>query len=67
MQGGAKVHKSMLFEHTLMRNHGVVHDAVVFGRYCVDKDGKPFDSKGTGLDWVGDARDKALKSLKSVC
>ena len=67
LQGGAKVHKSMLFEHTLMRNHGVVHDAVVFGRYCVDKDGKPFDSKGTGLDWVGDARDKALKSLKSVC
>ncbi len=66
LQGGAKVHKSMLFEHTLMRNHGVVHDAVVFGRYCVDKDGKPFDSKGTGLDWVGDARDKALKSLKSV-
>ena len=67
LQGGAKVHKSMLFEHTLMRNHGAVHDAVVFGRYCVDKDGKPFDSKGTGLDWVGDARDKALKSLKNVC
>ena len=67
LQGGAKVHKSMLFEHTLMRNHGAVHDAVVFGRYCVDKDGNPFDSKGTGLDWVGDARDKALKSLKSVC
>jgi mannose-1-phosphate guanylyltransferase len=67
LQGGAKVHKSMLFEHTLMRKHGAVHDAVVFGRYCVDKDGNPFDSKGTGLDWVGDARDKALKSLKSVC
>ena len=67
LQGGAKVHKSMLFEHTLMRNHGAVHDAVVFGRYCVDKDGNPFDSKGTGLDWVGDARDKALKLPKKVC
>lgn len=64
LQGGAKVHKSMLFEHTLMREHGAVHDAVVFGRYCVDKDGKPFDSKGTGLDWVGDARDINIKSLK---
>ena len=64
LQGGAKIHKSMLFEHTLMRNHGVLNEAVVFGRYCVDKDGQPFDSKGSGLDWVGDARDKALKSLK---
>ncbi len=64
LQGGAKVHKSMLFEHTLMRKHGAVHDAVVFGRYCVDKDGKPFDSKGTGLDWVGDARDIDIKSSK---
>jgi mannose-1-phosphate guanylyltransferase len=64
LQGGAKIHKSMLFEHTLMGPHGVLHEAVVFGRYCVDKDGNPFDSKGSGLDWVGDARDKALKSQK---
>ncbi len=64
LQGGAKVHKSMLFEHTLMRQHGAVFEAVVFGRYCVDKEGHPVESKGSELDWVGDARDKALKTRK---
>ena len=58
LQGGAKIHKSMLFQHTLMRRHAVVHEAVVFGRYCVDKEGQPVKSDGMDLDWVGDARDK---------
>ena len=60
LQGGARVHRSILFAHTLMRKHGVVSEAVVFGRYCVDKDGKPVDSSGSGLDWVGDARDREV-------
>ena len=58
LRGGAKVHKSLLFEHTLMRNHAAIFDAVVFGRYCVDKEGNPVDTQGSGLGWVGDARDK---------
>ena len=58
LQGGAKVHRSILFEHTLLRKHSAVFDAVVFGRYCVDKDGAPMDSSGSGLGWVGDARDR---------
>jgi mannose-1-phosphate guanylyltransferase len=62
LQAGAKIHKSMLFEHTLMRSHGSVFEAVVFGRHCVDKEGHPVESKGSGLDWVGDARDIALKN-----
>ena len=66
LEGGAKVFKSMLFEHTLMRKHGDVNEAVVFGRYCVDKNGIPVKSKGSGLDWVGDARDKALNGMKSA-
>ncbi len=57
LQGGARVHRSILFEHTLVRKHGAIVEAVVFGRYCVDKEGKPVDSSGSGLDWVGDARD----------
>lgn len=64
LEGGAKVHKSLLFEHTMIRKHGAVFEAVVFGRYCVDKEGHPVESKGTDLDWVGDARDKALKHGK---
>ena len=58
LQGGAKVHRSVLFEHTLLRKHGAVFEAVVFGRYCVDKDGAPVDDGGSELGWVGDARDK---------
>ena len=47
-----------------MKSHGNVHEAVVFGRYCVDKEGQPVDSKGSGLDWVGDARDIEIKTMK---
>ncbi|MBX2867104.1 MAG: NDP-sugar synthase [Acidiferrobacterales bacterium] len=61
LEGGAKVHRSMLFEHTLMRSHGVVSEAVVFGRYCVDKEGRPVEGHEDGLDWVGDARDLKMK------
>ncbi|NKB63352.1 MAG: NTP transferase domain-containing protein [Gammaproteobacteria bacterium] len=60
LEGGAKVHRSMLFEHTLLRKHGAVFEAVVFGQYCVDKEGRPFESEGE-LDWVGDARGKGRK------
>lgn len=58
LKSGAKVHHSMLFEYTLMRGNGAVFDAMVFGRYCVDKDGNQVDTKGSGLAWVGDARDR---------
>ena len=58
LQGGAKVHRSILFEHTLLRKHGAVSEAVVFGRYCVDKNGEEVDVSGSGLGWVGDARDR---------
>ena len=58
LQGGAKIHRSMLFQHTLMRRHAVIHEAVVFGRYCVDKEGQPVKSGDMDRDWVGDARNK---------
>ena len=51
----------MLFGHTLMRSHGAVFEAVVFGRYCVDKEGTPVKGHESGLDWVSDARDRRLK------
>ncbi|MXZ81097.1 MAG: NDP-sugar synthase [Gammaproteobacteria bacterium] len=59
LQGGAKISRSVLFKHTLMRSHAVVSDAVVFGERCVDKNGDPFDSE-SGHEWVADARDRAL-------
>ena len=58
LQAGAKVDRSMLFEHTLMRGDGAVFEAVVFGRYCVNKEGKPIEGGEAGLGWVGDARER---------
>lgn len=56
--GGAKIYHSILFEHTLLRAHGKISEAIVFGKYCVDKEGQPMDSNGAELDWVDDARDR---------
>ncbi len=63
LQSGAKVHRSMLFEYTLMRGHGAVFEVVVFGRYCVDKEGRPVPGRESGLDWVGDARDRRAREV----
>lgn len=57
LQSGAKVHRSILFEYTLLRKQREICDAMVFGQYCVDKEGQPVDSSNFGLDWVGDARE----------
>lgn len=43
-----------------MRSRGAIFEAVVFGRYCVDKDGQPVSTQESGVDWVGDARDRRL-------
>ena len=60
LQAGARISRSLLFKHTLMRGHAEVNDAVVFGERCVDKNGNPFDSE-SGLEWAGDARDRVLR------
>lgn len=61
LESGAVVNRSMLFEHTLMHGHGAIFEAVVFGRYCVDKDGQPVSTQEAGVDWVGDARDRKFR------
>ncbi len=60
LQAGARISRSLLFKHTLMRGHAEVNDAVVFGERCVDKNGNPFHSE-SGLEWAGDARDQVLR------
>lgn len=61
LESGAKVYRSMLFEHTRMRGHGSVFEVMVFGRYCVDKEGRPVPGREPGLDWVGDARTRRIR------
>lgn len=56
VEGGALISRSILFEHTHIAANGCVEDHVVFGRHCVDKDGKPAHDADGEIDWVGDAR-----------
>jgi len=55
LQKRVKVERSILFENTLLRAGGAIFEAVVFGRHCVDKDGRAVDGRDAGLDWVGEA------------
>jgi len=54
LQRRVKVHRSILFENTLLRENGAIFETVVFGRHCVDKEGKAVDGRDAGLDWVGE-------------
>jgi len=54
LQRQVKVHRSILFENTLLRENGAIFETVVFGRHCVDKDGNAVDARDAGLDWVGE-------------
>ena len=56
VEGGAVISRSILFEHTHIGSDGCVEDHVVFGRYCVDKDGNLARDTEGEIDWVGDAR-----------
>jgi len=56
VESGAHIVRSILFEHTRIGSAGSLREAVVYGRYCVDKDGDRIEHEGTELDWVGDAR-----------
>ena len=56
VKSGAVISRSILFEYTRLGSAGFVEDSVVFGRYCVDKDGNAAHQDDAELDWVGDAR-----------
>jgi len=56
VERGARIARSILFEHTHIASGVCVEDNVVFGKYCVDKDGNPAHDADGEIDWVGDAR-----------
>ena len=57
LQSGARISRSILFEYSRIGSQGRVAEAMVFGRDCVDRDGKTVALDKGELDWVGDARD----------
>jgi mannose-1-phosphate guanylyltransferase len=56
VERGAVISRSILFQYTRIGSAGCVEDSMVFGRYCVDKDGNAAHERDAELDWVGDAR-----------
>ena len=57
LQNGARVTRSILFEHTYVGSHGQLYEAVVYGQRCADKDGNRIKDGDKELDWVTDARE----------
>lgn len=55
--GGATVDNSVIFEYSRLGSEVRLVDKLVFGRYCVDKNGASIDVKAAALDWlITDAR-----------
>ena len=48
---GADVQRSVIFEYSRLANVSLV-DKLVFGRYCVDKNGDTIDLQAAALDWL---------------
>lgn len=57
IHGGAVVDNSVVFEYSRLGPQVRLVDKLVFGRYCVDKDGATIDVQAASLDWlIADAR-----------
>ncbi|MEA5468493.1 NDP-sugar synthase [Spirulina sp. 06S082] len=49
---GATVDNSVIFEYSRLGSDVRLVDKLVFGRYCVDKNGTAIDVKAAALDWL---------------
>lgn len=57
IEGGAVISRSILFEHTWLRSLANINEAVIFGRYAVDRFGEEMVTSREDVTWVGDARE----------
>ncbi|MFM2303885.1 MAG: hypothetical protein RLZZ135_1295 [Cyanobacteriota bacterium] len=49
---GAHIDNSVIFEYSRIASNVTLSDRLVFGRYCVDKDGATIDVQASSLDWL---------------
>ncbi|WP_219891944.1 sugar phosphate nucleotidyltransferase [Chamaesiphon polymorphus] len=49
---GAHIDNSVIFEYSRIASNVTLTDKLVFGRYCVDKDGATIDVQAASLDWL---------------
>ena len=58
---GATVENSVIFEYSRLGSEVRLVDKLVFGRYCVDKNGAAIDMEAAALDWlIADIRKTSL-------
>ncbi len=48
----AHIDNSVIFEYSRIASNVTLSDRLVFGRYCVDKDGATIDVQASSLDWL---------------
>jgi mannose-1-phosphate guanylyltransferase len=66
VEAGARVERSVLFDHTRVSGHAAVVDMVVAGRWCVSRDGAVVDLAASDLGWaVDDARRRSSEGRPS--
>ncbi len=49
---GARIDNSVVFEYSRIGEEVCLTDRLVFGRYCVDKNGETIDLQAAALDWL---------------
>jgi mannose-1-phosphate guanylyltransferase len=60
---GAHIDNSVVFEYSRIADIELT-DKLVFGRYCVDKNGATIDLKATSLDWLITDTRKPIENIK---
>ena len=52
IEDGATIDNSIIFDYSKIGKGVRLVDKLVFGRYCVDKNGDHFDLQDASLDWL---------------
>jgi mannose-1-phosphate guanylyltransferase len=61
---GAHIDNSVVFEYSRIASDVDLTDKLVFGRYCVDKNGATIDMKAASLDWLITDTRQPIENIK---
>jgi mannose-1-phosphate guanylyltransferase len=61
---GAHINNSVVFEYSRIASDVDLTDKLVFGRYCVDKNGATIDMKAASLDWLITDTRQPIENIK---
>jgi mannose-1-phosphate guanylyltransferase len=61
---GAHIDNSVVFEYSRIASDVDLTDKLVFGRYCVDKNGSTIDMKAASLDWLITDTRQPIENIK---